>query len=174
MSETEDASTDERGGPTRLSGDARADVLGNAIHRAALQGWRVSSQTSTQAQLVTGRRVSHILHLILTVLTGGLWAIVWIIVAARGGEQHQFVVVDEYGNVSPSYLSVGSRVAPALSRADRSQVLAQVVASLTSRGWTLSTQGDTTADLVKRNWLLPWTWHHHRITIDEFGEVRFG
>lgn len=30
-----------------------------------------------------GRRTNHLFHLILTILTGGLWGIVWIIVAAR-------------------------------------------------------------------------------------------
>lgn len=160
--------------PRRLSQEQRADVLGSAIHRAALAGWRVSSQTSTQAQLAKGKRVNHLLHLILTLVTLGFWAIVWIIVAATGGEQHQFVSVDEYGNVSPAFFAVAKAVRPVLSTEARSSQLAQAVATLGSQGWTVIAETETTAELKKRNWLWPWRPHRHRISIDEYGQLRYG
>jgi len=45
----------------------------------------------------TGRfvEINHVLHLILTVLTCGLWAVVWIIMALRRG---QAKTVTLYGN----------------------------------------------------------------------------
>ena len=34
----------------------------------------------------------------MTLLTGGLWLIVWFIQAKRSGEKRRIVYVDEYGN----------------------------------------------------------------------------
>ena len=64
-------------------------------------GYRVESQTDYQAILVRGRRPNHLLHLILSIVTLGLWAIfVWLPVAVFGGEKRRVVTVDAYGNVA--------------------------------------------------------------------------
>ena len=52
-------------------------------------GYRVESLTPTQAVVVKGRRTNHLLHLILTLVTLGVWAIVWILVAIFGGEKRK-------------------------------------------------------------------------------------
>jgi hypothetical protein len=70
------------------------------VQSAIATGGRLQSQTSYTAVIVKGQQVNHVLHLILTVLTAGLWAIVWIIVAATGGEKRQMITVDEFGNVN--------------------------------------------------------------------------
>jgi hypothetical protein len=43
--------------------------------------------------------INHILHLILTLVTCGVWAIVWIVLAFVGGERRIALNVDDYGNV---------------------------------------------------------------------------
>jgi hypothetical protein len=43
--------------------------------------------------------VNHVLHLILTLVTFLLWAIVWIWVAVAGGEKRVILPVDDHGNV---------------------------------------------------------------------------
>jgi hypothetical protein len=48
--------------------------------------------------MAKGHRPNHILHLILTLITLGIWLIVWILVVALGGEKRKVVSVDEYGN----------------------------------------------------------------------------
>lgn len=63
--------------------------LADKINRFTSQGWRVESQGESQAVVVKGHRPNHILHLLLTVLTLGLWAIVWIIVAITSKEQRR-------------------------------------------------------------------------------------
>lgn len=83
--------------PEKLSLEQRAEVLQSAILGYTRQGWRVQSQSQTQAQLVKGHRTNHILHLILTILTLGIWAIVWILMALLGGEKHKLIAVNEYG-----------------------------------------------------------------------------
>lgn len=57
------------------------------------------SQSDTQAQLVKGKRVNHVLHLILTILTFGLWVVVWLLVTAFGGERTAYITVTEYGQI---------------------------------------------------------------------------
>ena len=46
-----------------------------------------------------GQPVNHVLHAIMTFATFGLWALVWIIVAWRGGEQWTAMTVDEGGQL---------------------------------------------------------------------------
>jgi len=62
----------------------------------------VESQSHIQAVVVTGKRPNHILHLILTILTLGVWAIVWIIIAIGGGEKRKTVSISPDGHAIES------------------------------------------------------------------------
>lgn len=66
----------------------------------AKRGWRVESQTDTTAVMVKGKKPNHILHLLLTILTAGLWGIVWIILALTQKEHRMVLTADENGLVS--------------------------------------------------------------------------
>ena len=70
------------------------ESLDDAVAQYVKWGWRVESRTETQAVIVKGRRPNHILHLILTILTFGIWAIVWLMVAAFGGEKRKTLSQD--------------------------------------------------------------------------------
>lgn len=48
--------------------------------------------------------MNHVLHLILTLSTLGIWAIVWIALALLGGEKRVLVQVDEWGTSTVSKL----------------------------------------------------------------------
>ena len=85
---------------TRKSCDDRKESLGRAIHAQVAQGARVESQGDYQAILVIGHRTNHTLHLILTVVTFGLWGIVWLGVFAFGGEWRMSLGADEWGNTN--------------------------------------------------------------------------
>ena len=85
---------------TRKGPDERKEALGRAVHTQVAQGARVESQGDYQAILVTGHRPNHILHLILTVFTLGLWGFVWLGVVLLGGERRTAVGVDEWGNTN--------------------------------------------------------------------------
>lgn len=67
----------------------------------ALGNRRIESQTDDQAVIVRGRPVNHMLHLILTLITG-VWAIVWLVVVLLGGEKREAISVDEFGTISRS------------------------------------------------------------------------
>ena len=67
--------------------------LDNAVANYVKWGWRVESRTDQQAVIVKGHRPNHILHLILTIVTLGVWAIVWIAVVVFGGEKRKTITV---------------------------------------------------------------------------------
>ena len=67
--------------------------LDNAVANYVKWGWRVESRTDQQAVIVKGHRPNHILHLILTIVTLGAWAIVWIAVVVFGGEKRKTITV---------------------------------------------------------------------------------
>ena len=62
-----------------------------------------------------GHRVTHVLHLILSIITFGLWLIVWILMGVFGGEKRAMVTVDEYGNVRTGWRLGDKFLAEALS-----------------------------------------------------------
>ena len=75
----------------------RSEILQQAIMGAHV---RVLGQNATQASVMSGEPVNHVVHLLATVLLCGLWLPIWIIIAATGGEKHHTVRVDEWGNVT--------------------------------------------------------------------------
>jgi hypothetical protein len=81
------------------SAEERKAILDSALARAGGRGWRIETRSDFQAMIAQGHRVNHILHLILSIITFGLWLIVWILMGVFGGEKRAMVTVDEYGNV---------------------------------------------------------------------------
>jgi hypothetical protein len=77
----------------------RKTVLAQHIQQEVAKGGRVESQNDTTAVMVYGSPVNNVLHLILTLITAGLWLLIWIPVAIFGGEKRKMLVVDELGNV---------------------------------------------------------------------------
>jgi hypothetical protein len=83
----------------RKSVEERKAALAQAIQSEVVQGGRIESQSDFQAVIVFGKPVNHILHLILTVLTCGIWGVVWLGMLIWGGENRVMVSIDDYGNV---------------------------------------------------------------------------
>ena len=54
--------------------------------------------------MVRGNKVNHVLHLILTLVTVGLWVIIWLVLALSGGEKREIVKIDEWGTPSVTRL----------------------------------------------------------------------
>ena len=84
----------------KKSPEERKELLARAVANEIRQGWRVESQTDYQAVIVRGQRPNHVLHLILTIITVGLWGLVWIAVVALGGEKRGVIEIDAYGNTN--------------------------------------------------------------------------
>jgi hypothetical protein len=95
-----------------LGAERRREILAQAIavHLASPGTWRVEQQTDMNAILVRGKPVNHVLHLLLSLLTLGLWLFVWIPLMALGGETRYCLAVDDHGNESFVRLDVWRRV----------------------------------------------------------------
>ena len=85
---------------SKKSPEERKELLARAVANEIRQGWRIESQTDYQAVIVRGQRPNHMLHLILTLVTLGLWGLVWIAVVALGGEKRGVIDIDPYGNTN--------------------------------------------------------------------------
>lgn len=68
-----------------------------AVGNALAAGWTAVSITPTAAKLVKGHPTSHLLHLILSIVTCGLWIPVWILLAMFAGQKSRSVWIDTGG-----------------------------------------------------------------------------
>ena len=78
----------------------RAAILEAKIVDAISKGWWVESRGQYYAVIVEGKRVNHILHLLASLLTAGLWLLVWLYLAVFEGERRLLIYVNEQGDVS--------------------------------------------------------------------------
>ena len=67
--------------------------LDSAIAQYVGSGWRVESRSDRQAVLVKGHRPNHLLHLVLSIITLGIWIPVWVGVTLFAGEKRRVVSV---------------------------------------------------------------------------------
>ena len=79
-------------------GQARALALA-VEHQVATNGASVVHDGPSGVVLAYRRPVSHVAHALLTLLTAGLWGIVWIVMALSRAEDRVLLEVDRWGNV---------------------------------------------------------------------------
>lgn len=83
-----------------LAGERRTHALEQVVaDQVTSYGATIVHTTPTYVVLGYRRRVSHVMHAVLTVLTGGLWAIVWIAATLGGRDDRVRYEVDRWGNV---------------------------------------------------------------------------
>ena len=80
--------------------EERKKILERQITLMMTEGYRIESQSDFRAAMIKGSKVNHILHLLLSVFTAGLWLLVWLLVAIFGGEERKVITVNEFGTVS--------------------------------------------------------------------------
>lgn len=86
--------------PEQRTSEERQELLATTVNGYVRDGYRVESQTPHQAIVVKGRRPNHLLHLILSILTVGLWLLfVWLPLVVFGGEKRRVITVDTFGHV---------------------------------------------------------------------------
>lgn len=85
--------------PGRRPDAERAAIMQQALRDLTFRGWRVETTDGLRAIVSTGEPVNHILHLLLTVFTCGLWSPVWVLLVVLGGVKRRHVYIDEYGNL---------------------------------------------------------------------------
>ena len=83
--------------PPRVPDAERA--LSRAIEAEALQGWSLAARYGSQAVLTRARRPNHVLHGVLTLMTGMMWSPIWLLVTLRPGHDRLLLTVDDDGSV---------------------------------------------------------------------------
>ncbi|TLF57017.1 DUF4234 domain-containing protein [Nocardia cyriacigeorgica] len=82
-----------------VSLEHRQQLLMMAVSAQAGQGAKVMSMTQTSAVLLQVDQTNHILHILLSVVTCGLWLIVYVIQMNTAKIRRYQIYVDEYGMV---------------------------------------------------------------------------
>lgn len=75
-------------------------LLDLTVHAYLQHGARLESRSATTAVLVLGQPVQHVLHLILSLLTAGIWLIVWALMVFSNKQQRIVLALRENGSVS--------------------------------------------------------------------------
>ena len=96
--------------PGRLPDAQRAAIMAQALRDLQFRGFRVEFADGPRAIVVYGSPVNHVLHVLLTIFTCGMWLPLWLIIAATGGEKRRHIHVDDYGNL------VGLEGAPPIAK----------------------------------------------------------
>ena len=82
-------------------------LLTTEVQREIAAGGRVEHASDTTAVLAHGARLNHVLHLLLSVFTFGLWLVVWVVLAATGAPSRVMLTVDPCGNVTRTPVAAG-------------------------------------------------------------------
>lgn len=109
-----------------LSEQQRAEILDQKLVAMAGNGGRVATRTGSQAVVITGKPVNHVLHVLLSLFCCGWWVPVWLFVTALGGEKRTTVSVAADGRVS----EVKSPMAP-------HQIILLVIGAVWLLGWVV-------------------------------------
>jgi hypothetical protein len=82
----------------KASENEKANKLALAISTEVSKGWRVESQSQIQAVLVKGKPINNTLHIVFSVLTLGVWLLIYIPILLVNRRQTKIIRVDEFGN----------------------------------------------------------------------------
>jgi hypothetical protein len=93
--------------------DDRRAALDRAVAQQLAVGATLESTTGTTAVLLVGKPVNHLLHLILSVLTAGLWLIVWVILILTNKRRRLVLTVGENGLIEEAHGPVTAATPPA-------------------------------------------------------------
>ncbi|KDQ67049.1 hypothetical protein ACFYPK_21370 [Streptomyces halstedii] len=77
----------------------RGLILDWVVSRRIATGWRVESRSGSQAVLVRGQPVNHVLHAFLTVCSCGVWGVAWAVLAWTNKVERIALTVDSRGRV---------------------------------------------------------------------------
>jgi hypothetical protein len=85
---------------TERSDSERKSILEKQIIFYASAGWSLETQTEFAAVMSSGKRLNHILHLLLSVVTLGFWLIIWLFLLMVNRITKKTISVDKFGNTS--------------------------------------------------------------------------
>lgn len=77
----------------------RSAILDEAINEHLVHGAHIQSRTATQATLKYGEEPNAAIHLLIALLTCGIWIIAYIIIASSNHVQYRTLRVEQDGTV---------------------------------------------------------------------------
>jgi hypothetical protein len=83
--------------------EQRKQILKDFVINQVTFGSRVVLQEDFDAVLVYGKNPNHILHLLLSIITLGLWIFVWILLYFTSREKRYSLHIDEYGVITKDW-----------------------------------------------------------------------
>jgi hypothetical protein len=86
------------GEPGRKSPEERKALLDSALQLWGARGFRIENRSDFQATVSKGKEIRHVLHIVLSFLTAGMWLFVYIPLWLLTGIRRRMVSIDEYGN----------------------------------------------------------------------------
>lgn len=97
-----------------ISHDERLESLSRVVSQWTLGGWNVVDKNERSVYAVMSlpgkqKPVNHVLHLLLSLATFGIWAIVWVIMIITHknvGEKRVRLSIDAYGNYLEEKISL--------------------------------------------------------------------
>lgn len=94
-----EASSETEPKQQELSEREQQEILDKEVNRLVLAGCRVESRSESEVVLLKGERPNHLLHLILTILSFGLWAPVWAYLSWSRGVRRGALSIDKFGQI---------------------------------------------------------------------------
>lgn len=88
-----------------MTTDAHA-ALDRAVANELASGAELESQAGTNAVLLKGKKVNHVLHAILSLITAGFWLIVWLLLVLTNRRKRIVLSVNERGEVERNITTV--------------------------------------------------------------------
>ena len=88
--------------PDPMGPELRKARLAQAVQVEVATGGRVESQTDINAIIRHGKSTNHVLHVLLSIFTLGIWLCIWPIVGIvniLSRKPTMSLSVDEYGNI---------------------------------------------------------------------------
>ncbi len=74
-------------------------ILEKRIVFEVARGARLTYKGEFEAVFEIGKRPNHILHLLLSIVTVGIWLLVWLIISMGSGVQSYKISIDKFGNI---------------------------------------------------------------------------
>ena len=84
----------------KISTRERQQIMNEKIIMCQADGKSLESVEDFQAVLVTQNKTNHVLHLVISIFTGGLWLPVWLLIALTKKNRREILQVDESGMAS--------------------------------------------------------------------------
>jgi hypothetical protein len=87
------------GDPGRVkTPEERKAMLDSALHLWGAKGFRIENRSDFQATVSKGKEIRHVLHIVLSIITAGVWLLVYLPLWLLTGIRRRMVSIDEYGN----------------------------------------------------------------------------